>query len=120
HDSVAQEEFLECKLKARFLSELPHAFSLIETLYADARGCRHLDLHLERLSASASRFGFACDVEAVRAALQQASARLEGPTRVRLELGADGRIDIVTAAVTPLSEPVRVLLAPQPVHADDP
>ena len=120
HDSVAAGEFAECALKARFLTGLPHAFSLIETMHAGPDGCRHLELHLRRLRASAACFGFPFDEPAIRAELRQACAPLAAARRLRLTLHSDGRREIATAALTALSQPVRVLLAARPTHSGDP
>src|SRR5690606_9088835 len=50
HDSVAQQEYEECRLKSRFLTGLPHEFELFETMYATKEaGIRHLERHLQRL-----------------------------------------------------------------------
>ena len=55
HDSVADEEYAECQLKARFLTGLSNDFELFETLHASRLdGCRQQARHLARLRASAS------------------------------------------------------------------
>jgi len=114
HDSEAASEFEECKLKARFLSGLPNDFELFETLRADSEdGYRHLALHLARLLASADYFGFPCDIDQARALLEQTRIGLAGGQRhrVRLALAAHGAWTVQSAPVTPLREPVRVILA---------
>lgn len=121
HDSVATDEFAECKLKARFLTGLSQPFQLLETMQAWASGCRHLDLHLRRLRASAEYFGFRCDEETIRARLDLAcQAMPEGvPHRLRLALSEDGSMDLQAAVLQPLTEPVGLLLATEPTRADD-
>ena len=122
HDSMAREEFAECHLKASFLTGLPNAFELIETIHATrSDGCRHIDLHLQRLRASADYFGFAFDEAALRASLQRASDAFSSgePHRVRLALKQDGTCSIQTAPLAPLSLPVRLLIAPQRTDAAD-
>ena len=76
-DSVAEEEFRECQLKAAFLSEsrerFPDNFSLVETmLWQD--GYPLIELHLDRLEDSAGYFDFVCDRRAVKEALQAHAA----------------------------------------------
>jgi para-aminobenzoate synthetase / 4-amino-4-deoxychorismate lyase len=74
YDSDADSEYAECLLKARFLTGLSSQFSLIETLAsASHSGARNLNLHLQRLSASARHFGFRCDTEQIAA---QVSVRM--------------------------------------------
>jgi para-aminobenzoate synthetase / 4-amino-4-deoxychorismate lyase len=121
HDSVAAEEFEECRLKARFLTGLAQPFQLLETMYAESSGCRHLALHLGRLQASAKYFGFHCNEDTIRARLATACQAMPAgvPHRLRLALAQDGSIDVQTGVLQPLVEPVGLLLAPQPTRADD-
>ena len=98
-DSQAREEYSECLLKARFLTataeEWPETFSLIESLLW--RGEYPLmELHLDRLEDSAAYFGFACEREAVKAALiEHARGFRDGlPRKVRLLMDADGDLRI--------------------------
>lgn len=89
---------------------------LIETLLWDGTAYPRLAGHLARLSASARRLGFACDLAAVRAALPAP----EGAARVRLTLGAAGDV-AVTAAALPAAQPVwRLALAQAVLAPDDP
>ena len=116
YDSVASEEFQECRLKAGFLTGLPQMFELFETMHATrADGCRDLEAHLQRLAASASVFGFGCDLPAVRRQLQQVLAALPQPAqayRLKLSLAWPGQARIEFAALPPLElAPVPVLLA---------
>ena len=122
HDSDAAAEYAECQLKARFLTGLEHQFELFETMHASRNGgVRQRARHLRRLAASAAYFGFRCDVAALTAALDAACAGLagDGPHRLRLALDQHGTTGISHAALTPLQEPVGVLLATRPTDADD-
>jgi para-aminobenzoate synthetase/4-amino-4-deoxychorismate lyase len=122
YDSVADDEIAECRLKASFLTELPHEFELFETIHATREaGCRHLERHLQRLARSAAWFGFGYVEYAVHSALAHACSELtpELSYRLRLSLKHDGSCDVQSAPLTPLSEPVKLLLAAQPTDADD-
>lgn len=123
YDSDADSEYAECLLKARFLTGVSSDFSLIETLQAHrASGARHLNLHLERLSASARHFGFHCDTAQIAAQIRAVCAGLtDGQLyRMRLLLNADGSVDIRTAPMSvSLPSPVRLLLAEQPMQSQD-
>ncbi|WP_027211738.1 aminodeoxychorismate synthase component I [Burkholderia sp. WSM2232] len=114
-DSVAEDEYAECRLKARFLTGAEPGFELFETMYATQEaGVRHLSRHLARLSASAATFGFAFDEQAVRAQIAEKCASLSSltPHRMRLALGKSGATQITAAVLTPLAESsVGVLLA---------
>jgi para-aminobenzoate synthetase/4-amino-4-deoxychorismate lyase len=122
HDSDAAGEYAECRLKARFLTELPSDFELFETMHATRTdGCRHLDRHLHRLRMSAGYFGFDFDETKVLAAVSDACARLPSNDahRLRLTLNHDGLCQVQAWPLAPLPGPVRVLLARQPMLADD-
>jgi para-aminobenzoate synthetase/4-amino-4-deoxychorismate lyase len=113
YDSEAASEYAECRLKAAFLTGLGHEFSLFETMHATRDGCRHADLHLRRLAASAAVFGFPFDEALVRAQLAQACASLDpaSPHRMRLALNAQGGIAHQHAPLAPLGASVKVFLA---------
>ncbi len=118
-DSVAADEFDECRLKARFVSGLDPGFSLFETLRVDTReaGVAYLDRHLARLARSAQALGFAFDDTAIQRALAHGIASLSGsgPWRLRLDLHKNGQAAIRTAPLAPLAAgPVGLLLADAP------
>ncbi|MBU9564484.1 aminodeoxychorismate synthase component I [Burkholderia multivorans] len=126
-DSVVADEYAECELKARFLTDADPGFQLFETTCATrADGIRHVDRHLARLQRSADAFGFRFDADALRRAIDARCAALDGdgPYRMKLSLAKDGTLDIVAAALKPLpAGPVRVWLAADhgfaPTRAND-
>ncbi len=122
YDSDAQAEYQECLLKARFLTGVAPGFELFETMHATSEGCTYLDRHLARLSASAAQLGFACDLDAIRREVSEACAALQPghAYRMRLTLEANGNAQLRSAVVTPLQEPVRLLLSPVVMRSDDP
>jgi para-aminobenzoate synthetase/4-amino-4-deoxychorismate lyase len=104
YDSGAASEYAECLLKMRFLQEWAQPFRLIETLrYEDGEFIR-LPLHLARLSASATVFGFACDPAKIMAALQNHVEGRGGILRIRLTLGEDGAVEVSSTVLTPLTQ----------------
>lgn len=113
-DSVAADEYEECRLKARFLTGLPPGFELFETMrFEPGSGLQHLGRHLARLRASASALGFVFDAAQVEAALAPVAA-FDVATRVRLALAHDGRLSLTHGPLLPLAqEPVGLLVAPQ-------
>jgi para-aminobenzoate synthetase/4-amino-4-deoxychorismate lyase len=122
HDSVASDEYAECALKAQFLTGLRGDFSLFETMHASrADGCRHLELHLQRLRASAAYFGIALDEAVLRAGLREhcSSFSDSGAYRLRLSLSADGSYVVTSAPLLPLVLPVKVLIASTPTPQHD-
>ncbi len=105
YDSDAEAEYEECLLKARFLTEEEEPFQLLETLaWRPGEGYLLLDRHLERLSGAAARFGYACNIDAVRRELEQAADGLNGPHRVRLLVDAGGRCTLTTAPLEPIPD----------------
>ena len=120
-DSMASDEYAECRLKARFLTGLSNHFELFETIHASNGELRHLERHLQRLADSCRYFGFAFDATLVRRRLLDACAGTSGaqPQRVRLSLNQAGLCTIQCAPLLPSCGPVTLLLAPVPSDADD-
>ncbi|MBR8508616.1 chorismate-binding protein [Burkholderia cenocepacia] len=114
-DSVAADEYAECELKARFLTDADPGFQLFETTAATrADGIHHLDRHLARLQRSADAFGFRFDADSLHSEIDARCAALDGdgPYRMKLALAKDGTFDITAAPLKPLpAGPVGVLLA---------
>ncbi|WP_329605187.1 aminodeoxychorismate synthase component I [Undibacterium hunanense] len=122
YDSVAQEEFAECHLKASFLTGLPAQFELFETMYASREdGCRHIDRHLQRLRASASYFGFAWDEALIRQRITEACQQLPAAQVCRLRLAIDARLGIKLSSgvLSPLPARPTVMLATTTTRGDD-
>ncbi len=123
-DSIAEEEYRECLMKAGFLEiteAASSAFQLIETLRYE-NGFRLIDLHLDRLAASADYFGFIFSREKVRAGLDTFIEQLDAsaPQRVRLLLARDGSVTIeATQLEDPLFLPARVSISDKRVDSDD-
>ncbi|MRW85019.1 aminodeoxychorismate synthase component I [Pseudoduganella sp. FT26W] len=122
-DSNASDEYAECKLKARFLTGLQNDFDIFETMRATpGGGVRHRERHVQRLAASAAYFGFPWDAKAAEAYLDTACAMLEpqhAAYRLRLALNPSGAFSVQHAPLSPLIEPVRVLLAEDATSSDD-
>ncbi len=99
-DSSAASEYDECLLKAHFLtgdeSPVQESLYLIETMLADGGTIPLLELHLDRLVASAENFGI--PLHRTRASERIADA-LDGERRqkVRLTLQTDGSIDVASS-----------------------
>lgn len=119
HDSDATQEFAECRLKAGFLTGLPNEFELIETMHATQDGCRHLELHLQRLRGSAAYFGFRLDETQLRERIAQECLSMNGSHRLRIALTRAGACTLHSAPLVSLQQPVRVLLAEERTDARD-
>jgi para-aminobenzoate synthetase / 4-amino-4-deoxychorismate lyase len=120
YDSVAKEEYQECKLKAEFLRD--NGFSLIESMRCEGGKCVLLPLHLERLQASADYFGFrfarAELIEAIESAMRESSDR--GASKLRLELRRDGSWTLSELEMLEEESGLsRAMLWPEPVQSRD-
>ena len=102
YDSDPENEWQECLLKGNFLTKKTEEFHLIESfLWEPETGYWLLDDHLERLGTSADYFLFQCDLDDVAAELGKAAEQFDNrPTRVRLLLSKDGKIDISHGSCT--------------------
>jgi para-aminobenzoate synthetase/4-amino-4-deoxychorismate lyase len=121
-DSDAAAEYGECLLKAEFLTRAAERFSLIESLLW-REGYPLLEMHLDRLTDSAEYFGYPCERETVRAALEEYARGFEGgPARkVRLLLDDEGQISITDEALAADGErrAVRVRMARERTDSAD-
>lgn len=123
-DSVDTAEYDECRTKAKILDRWPAGFCLLETmLWTPAENFFLIDLHLERMKASAAYFSFPFDEHALKHKLSSLVSELPRVAhRVRLLLSRDG---LFSCQATPYQagkdkiEPL-VCLAKHPVASDNP
>ncbi len=121
-DSETGNEYEECWLKAKVLTDSPPVFELLETLlWTPDGGIFVLDRHLHRLAESAAYFDIPLSIPDLRSVLNAEGSRSTVPLRIRLRVARDGKI---TFESTPLdlriaSSPVRVRLAAKPVDPSD-
>ncbi len=121
-DSSATGEYEEVLAKARVLTSRRPRFELFETLRYEGGRFLHRDLHLARLRASASYFGFAFDEAAVEAALEREGSRFaERTARIRVVVDRRGRVETGGVAAPRYPDVVRVALdEAHPVDPADP
>ncbi len=120
-DSVVDAEWDECLAKGEFARVVRPDFDLIETMrFEPDSGIARLELHLERMKASARALGFAFDRHEARNRLHVATFHLDDPVKIRLLAGRTGSIAIETQ---PLPQnyivPVSVKIVPLPVDPSD-
>jgi len=120
-DSVDTDEYEECVNKAAMLTRRQEPFRLLETLrWSDSEGFIRLDSHLARMRASADYFGFDQPAEArVRAQLDSAVANRYRDARIRILLDRDGNPEIEAHELAAAPDPMRVVLAAEPVSTSD-
>ena len=120
-DSEGLAERRECLLKGGFVRGMAGGFDLIETMaFAPETGIALLELHLERLKASAAELGFSFDRHALRNAIQALCFEADAPARVRLVLARSGAYS-VEIGVPPedLPGPARCAVLRLPVDPGD-
>lgn len=119
-DSVAEEEWQECRLKARFLDPSAPEFELIETMLWQ-NGVALLRLHLERLAASARYFDFNFDEAEARQRIADAAQNTDPRRSYRLRLLLDrfGRCHVNAQPLEPLPAQRRIALSEDRVVSTD-
>jgi para-aminobenzoate synthetase / 4-amino-4-deoxychorismate lyase len=112
YDSDAETEYAECLLKVKFMTRSPLQFDLVETM-AWAEDFFLLDLHLERMEASADYFGFRFERESVREQLYNFAKGLQRGLRhrVRLLLARSGVASISSEPIPAVRKPASLLVS---------
>jgi para-aminobenzoate synthetase/4-amino-4-deoxychorismate lyase len=120
-DSDGMGEWRECLVKAGFARGAAGGHDLIETMRFDPEsGVELLELHLERIRASAGDLGFSFDRHEARNRIQALCFELEEPARLRLLLARSGEIALETAPLPgPVEGPVDCVALPHPLVPGD-
>lgn len=121
-DSEAMDEWRECLIKGGFVRLHAGGADLIETMRFDPEdGVPLLEMHLERMKASAAELGFAFDRHAVRNQIQALCFDLEAAAKLRLLLSRSGATTLEAAPLSDgaLPEPVLCAVLPLPVDIGD-
>jgi para-aminobenzoate synthetase / 4-amino-4-deoxychorismate lyase len=119
-DSEEAAEWAECLAKGGFAKVAGYGFDLIETMrFEPAQGILRLELHLERMKASAQTFDFEFDRHAARNQLHAATFHLDGLSKIRLLLSKSGAISIEIRPLRDATEAWRVAIVPLPVNSGD-
>jgi para-aminobenzoate synthetase/4-amino-4-deoxychorismate lyase len=119
-DSLADDEFCECLLKAEFLTHREEPFQLIESILWND-GYTMLSLHLDRMELSAKYFGFSFDRTSVLSVLEEAKSEFASDTRVKVRvlLGRSGIVNISHAPVEVHALAQKVVVSAMRVSSSD-
>ena len=119
-DSDPMDEYRECLLKASFLNHTTPPFQLLETMLWDGE-ITFLGLHLDRIEASASYFGFPFDRQSITAQLSTQSKQFSpgDQYRIRLLLDAGGKTTITAAPHESHKSTGRVRISPERTSSSD-
>lgn len=120
-DSEVLPEWRECLVKGGFVRLFAAGADLIETMrFSPEHGIPLLELHLERITASAAELGFALDRHAVRNAIQALCFDAEAAARVRLVVSRGGAYSLELGKLpAPLPDPTLCAVLPMPVDSGD-
>jgi para-aminobenzoate synthetase/4-amino-4-deoxychorismate lyase len=120
-DSEGLGEWRECLIKGGFVRGSAGGFDLIETMRFDPdQGIALLELHLERIKASAAELGFEFDRHAVRNAIQALCFEADRPAKVRLVAARSGAYALEIGELpSPLPDPAPCAVLRLPVDPGD-
>ncbi|MEL1252018.1 aminodeoxychorismate synthase component I [Aurantiacibacter gilvus] len=120
-DSDGMEEWRECLVKGAFVRGAAGGHDLIETMRFDPHeGMPHLELHLERMKASAAELGFSFDRHETRNRIQALCFELDRPAKLRLVLARSGAVTLETQPMpAPLADPAPCVVLPHPTVPHD-
>ena len=120
-DSDGLGEWRECLVKGGFVRGSAESFDLIETMaFTPDGGIPLLELHLERMKASATELGFAFDRHAVRNAIQALCFEADRPSKLRLVAARSGSFSLELADLpAPLPAPAPCAVFRLPVDPGD-
>lgn len=112
-DSDAQQEWDECHIKARFLSELPSEVGLFETILVSKGEPAQLARHLNRLEHSAKALLIPLSKDHVIQAIKTACSDCDKSKqyRLRVDLEAKGAVTCQLTPLTAIEENVKVFWA---------
>ena len=120
-DSAPLNEWRECLIKGGFVRLRSGGADLIETMrFTPEDGAPLLELHLERIKASAAELGYAFDRHAVRNAIQALCFEADAPARLRLVTARSGAYSLELGPLpVPADQPLRCAVLPLPVDPGD-
>jgi para-aminobenzoate synthetase/4-amino-4-deoxychorismate lyase len=119
-DSEPAAEWREANVKAGFAGRSAAGFDLIEAMRFDPEtGIELLELHLERMKASAAVLGFAFDRHAARNRIQVLCFDLEAPAKVRLFLARSGVTALEAQPLGDVPAAMTAIALPMPVDHGD-
>jgi para-aminobenzoate synthetase/4-amino-4-deoxychorismate lyase len=112
-DSQAQQEWQECQTKSGFLTQLPSAVGLFESILIQDSQAQRLEAHLARIASSAHALGIPFDAKQAKDMITQtcASQNPQQLHRLRLDLNSAGNFSVRTETLEPLRGSVQLFWA---------
>ncbi len=120
-DSDPMGEWRECLIKGAFTRGPAGGHDLIETMRFDPQaGIPLLEMHLERMKASAAELGFSFDRHETRNRIQALCFELDEAAKVRLVLARSGAVTLENGPLPgALPHPAPCIALPHPTVAHD-
>ncbi len=125
-DSIAEDEYDECKLKAKFVTGKYPRFDLIETMkWTSDKGILGFDQHMKRLARSADYFSFFYDEKNIRKELLDHVKHVSKTTgcvqKIRLLLSKSGNTSITSEGVNEAAygEDAIIIVSDNSVNSED-
>lgn len=121
-DSVAQDEYDECLLKASFVTKEHPDFDLVESLrWSPSEGYPLLDLHLKRLEKTAAYFSFIYNEDEIKRELLAHAEYLRCDDdqffKVRMLVSTTGNISIQSAKMNASEDDLTIVLSKERVDS---
>lgn len=112
-DSDARQEWEECLIKSTFLSALPSAVGLFETILVEHGQAQKVNAHLARMQSSAVALAIPFDPTIAKILLIDACSSLETNQsyRLRLDLDPFGALTVSTTPLDSLPEKLQLFWA---------
>ena len=112
-DSVAKQEWEECLIKSAFLSALPSAVGLFETILIEHGQAQRLEAHISRMQHSALALAIPFEPFIAKALVLEVCLALKQNETFRLRLDLDrlGVLTVSTAPLDALAEKVKLFWA---------
>ncbi|MFC2061021.1 aminodeoxychorismate synthase component I [Elusimicrobiota bacterium] len=120
YDSAAEDEFDECRLKARFLTyDLADGFKLIETMLYD-RGYGNIGLHVERLKSSSEYFDYKFNENDILDGLNSIESGLGSEKyKVRLTLDKKGEVNVTAEKINSEEKDYKIIISDKKTDSED-
>ncbi len=119
-DSIADQEWEECRIKSAFLIGLPSAVGLFETIAVKQASPQGLSAHLNRMQSSARSLGIPFSRDLANSCVLDACAGLDPNQsyRLRLDLSTDGNYICSAGLLDKLNESVKLFWAKDILQGD--
>ena len=107
--SSASAEWSEWEHKGAFLNQAGQPFQLLQTLRMEVGTCRYLEMHMDRLAAASTHFGFSFDRRAVLDKVLETirdSATVSARVRILIDCRGNPSVEMSELPLAPKEAPI--------------